>query len=58
MSDKLASGEVVSLGTLGLRLDRNGAFARLQRCGQSGGETRCAGFGRAELGCGRGRTWR
>jgi D-apionolactonase len=28
MSDKLASGEVVSLGTLGLRLDRNGAFAR------------------------------
>ena len=28
MSDKLASGEVVSLGKLGLRLDRNGAFAR------------------------------
>jgi hypothetical protein len=28
MSDKLTSGEVVSLGKLGLRLDRNGAFAR------------------------------
>jgi D-apionolactonase len=28
MSDKLASGEVVSLGKLMLRLDSNGAFAR------------------------------
>jgi hypothetical protein len=28
MSDKLASCEVVSLGKLALRLDRNGAFAR------------------------------